>query len=470
MAGRIVVSWQTPRRVLRALHYGKLRYGREAPAGAPEEAVGAGAGHSEGMVGALGIVSLLLMILPLAGCSQGEPREIEARLSVAEALGDAGGQGYARAVEVRELAFPADHGPHPDFRTEWWYFTGNLAGADGRRFGYQLTFFRSAVVPPGAKPRQIDEVEGRASRWATRQVYMAHFAVTDVEGARFVAAERFSRGALGLAGARAEPFRVWVESWTAEAAAPDRTPPTALPPFADPFASSREDGLFPLRLTAETDSASLDLLLTAGKGRVLQGDRGLSRKGPQAGNASYYYSYPRMPTTGTLALGGETFRLEGASWLDREWSTSVLGPDQAGWDWFALQLDDGREVVAYRLRAAGEEGGGPLAYAALVPERPDEAAPGRLRVLDLDGARLEVTDRWTSPASGAVYPAGWRLRLPAANLVLDVEPLLADQELDLAVRYWEGAVAVRGAAGGRPVAGRGYAELTGYGEAAGRVR
>jgi predicted secreted hydrolase len=144
--------------------------------------------------------------------------------------------------------------------------------------------------------------------------------------------------------------------------------------------------------------------------------------------------------------------------------------DQTGWDWLALQLDDGREVVAYRLRAAGEEGGGPLAYAALVPERPDEAAPGRLRVLDLDGARLEVTDRWTSPASGAVYPAGWRLHLPAADLVLDVEPLLADQELDLAVRYWEGAVAVRGTTGGRPVAGRGYAELTGYGEAAGRVR
>ena len=233
--------------------------------------------------------------------------------------------------------------------------------------------------------------------------------------------------------------------------------------------------MFPLHLTGAATTASVDLRLDAGKGRVLQGDRGLSRKGPGAGNASYYYSYPRMPTVGTVTVDGEAFRVEGDSWLDREWSTSVLAAGQSGWDWFALQLDDGREVVAWRLRETGEDGGengGPgagserLEYAALVPAEPDSAGPARLRVLDLAGARLQVTGRWRSPASGVSYPAGWRLTLPAADLVLDVEPLLAGQELDLAFRYWEGAVAVRGRAGERPVGGRGYAELTGYGEGA----
>jgi predicted secreted hydrolase len=423
-----------------------------------------------------------ILVLVALACGGEEHRELGARLTVAETLGGESGEGYAQAAAGRELVFPADHGPHPDFRTEWWYFTGNLATAEGRRFGYQLTFFRTAVAPPGGDGEQIDEGEAgvdgaeeperQRSAWATRQVYMAHFAVTDVAGKRFAADERFSRGALGLAGARIEPFQVWVESWRV-AAVPsgsrggsgtrnEDSPTTDSIPFADPFAAHREVGVLPLQLTAEGDEASLDLLLGAGKDRVLHGEDGFSRKGPGAGNASYYYSYPRLPTRGTLTVEGETFRVEGASWLDREWSSSVLAAGQTGWDWFALQLDDGREVVAWRIRGGGESAG--LDYAALV------SADAELRVLDLAGARLEATGRWTSPQSGVVYPSGWRLRLPAAGLDLDVAPLLADQELDLAFRYWEGAVAVRGTAGGRPLAGRGYAELTGYGDAAASLR
>ncbi len=423
-----------------------------------------------------------LLVLVAMACGGEEHRELGARLTVAETLGGESGEGYPQATAGRELTFPADHGPHPDFRTEWWYFTGNLATAEGRRFGYQLTFFRTAVAPASENSEQIDEGESgedgaeepgrRRSAWATRQVYMAHFAVTDVAGKRFVAAERFSRGALGLAGAEAEPFRVWVESWQAAAVpsdgqgddgrARDQRPTTDSPPFADPFGAQREPGVFPLRLAAGAGQASLDLVLGAGKGRVLHGEDGFSRKGPGAGNASYYYSYPRLPTRGTVTVEGETFRVEGASWLDREWSSSVLAAGQTGWDWFALQLDDGRDVVAWRIRGGGESGA--LDYAALV------SANAELRVLDLAGARLEATGRWTSPQSGVVYPSGWRLRLPAAGLDLDVEPLLAGQELDLAFRYWEGAVAVRGTAGGRPLAGSGYAELTGYGDAAAGLR
>jgi predicted secreted hydrolase len=357
------------------------------------------------------------------------PPPVEARLAVASALGGPAEAGFLRALAPRVFSFPADHGPHPGFRTEWWYLTGNLEAAGGRRFGYQLTFFRNALAA---------DAPARASRWAARQVYLGHFALTDVAAGRFHACERFRREALGLAGARGAPFRVWLDDWSVEGRGEGGAP-------------------FPLRLRAAAGEVALDLLLEQGKPPVLQGEKGLSRKGAAPGQASYYYSLTRMPSVGRVSSGGKAWDVRGLSWMDREWSTSSLGEDQVGWDWFALQLADGREVMLYRLRLAG--GGTDPASAGSLVE-----ADGTARVLGRDDAAVEVLERWESPAGGA-YPSRWRVRVPAAGLELTVRPLVAGQEHRGAFRYWEGAVAVRGTARGRPVTGSGYVELTGYADA-----
>jgi predicted secreted hydrolase len=200
-------------------------------------------------------------------------------------------------------------------------------------------------------------------------------------------------------------------------------------------------------------------MLSAAKPPVIHGERGLSRKSAKPGNASYYYSLTRMPASGEVLVGDRAFSVEGLAWMDREWSTSALAPDQVGWDWFALQLDDGRELMLYRLRQ--RDGTiSPVSQGTLV------AADGATRVLDRDAVEVLVLDHWASPRSGARYPARWRLRVPAAGLELVVTPLLRDQELDLAVRYWEGAVGVDGTADGRPLGGAGYVELVGYADPA----
>jgi predicted secreted hydrolase len=366
-------------------------------------------------------VGSFLLILALASCRE-PASQPHASLSVAGALRGADDRGYARALAPREFHFPADHGPHPEFRTEWWYYTGNLATAEGRRFGYQLTFFRSGLAP--AMPP-------RASAWATRQAWLAHFTVSDVDGKRFHSFERWSRDAVGLAGAQGAPFRVWVKDWTA-AGAP----------------------VFPMRLTAAAGDVAIDLLLRPGKPPVLQGERGLSRKSAEPGNASYYYSLTRMPTTGTVRAGGERFAVTGASWMDREWSTSSLSKDQVGWDWFSLQLADGSDLMLYRLRRK-DGTADPASSGTMI--QPD----GNSRPLSLAEFQIEGSGEWRSSRSGARYPARWHLRVPSEDLDLDVRPLLADQELDVSFRYWEGAVEVTGTHRG-PVRGSGYVELTGY--------
>jgi predicted secreted hydrolase len=343
------------------------------------------------------------------------------------------GEGYARAFAPREFHFPEDHGPHPEFRTEWWYWTGNLATAEGRRFGYQFTLFRSALAP---------EAPERDSKWGTRQVYLGHFTVSDVEAGRFHAFERFSRSALGLAGAQAEPFRVWLEDWEVRAL---------------------DAGAFPMHLRASSGGVTLELTLEPGKPPVLQGNRGLSQKGPEAGNASYYYSLTRMPSRGMVTVDGRAFPVTGTSWMDREWSTSALGPDQVGWDWFSLQLSDGSELMYYQLRKK-DGSADPFSSGMLVPP---QGEPVRLTREDV---RLEVLDTWKSPRSGGVYPARWRLEVPSRQLQLTVTPLLADQELPVSFRYWEGANRLEGTHAGQPVRGFGYVELTGYADTPERTR
>jgi predicted secreted hydrolase len=372
-----------------------------------------------------GVVWTLLVALALTGgvlTMRGEQRApIAAHLTVAEALSAGDLTGFARAEAPRAFVFPRDHGPHPAFRTEWWYWTGNLAAPDGRRFGFQLTFFRTALTA---------EAPARGSAWGAHQVYLAHFAVTDVAGRRFGAWSRTERFALGLAGAQPEPFRVWVDDWEAR--------------------GEGATGL-PVRLRASEGDTAIDLTLESGKPVVLQGERGLSRKGAEPGNASYYYSLTRMPARGSVTVGGRRFEVTGLAWMDREWSTSALGTELAGWDWVALQLDDGRDLMFYRLRRT--DGSADRFSAGAIVD-----SAGGARALSLDEVTLEPVDTWTSPRSGARYPARWRLSIAGLGLDLQMAPVLTDQELDVGTRYWEGAVVVAGT-----VAGRGYVEMVGYG-------
>jgi len=370
---------------------------------------------------ALPVLALpFLALLLLAAC---EDQRGAGGLDVASALGGEATAGFARAEAPRQFRFPGDHNAHPAFRNEWWYFTGQLAAAGGERFGYQVTFFRIALAP-SAPPR--------TSAWATRQLWMAHVALTAIDRERHWHRERFARGALGLAGQQREPFRVWLEDWQL---------------------IGGDGGAFPWQLAIDAGDFTLDLTLEPQREPVLQGDDGLSQKSAAPGNASYYYSITRLATTGSVALGGERHPVTGLSWLDREWSTSALGEGQAGWDWFSLQLAGGADLMLYQLRR--EDGSRDRHSAGLFL-----AADGRRQPLPADAFALEPV-RWWRADSGARYPVAWRLQVPGEGLDLRVEAAVDDQAMATAVRYWEGAVEVRSAEDGA-VAGQGYLEMTGY--------
>jgi predicted secreted hydrolase len=350
-----------------------------------------------------------------------------AQVGVTDFLGTGSPSEFERAEAPRVFDFPADHGAHPGFRSEWWYFTGNLAAADGRHFGFQLTFFRFALAPGAAE---------RASAWATNQAWMAHLTVTDSAGRRFHVAERLARGALGLAGAEAAPFRVWLGDWEATAA------------------GSGAD-IYPLRLTARDEAIAIDLTLTTAKPLVLQGENGWDRKGPEPGNASYYYSYTRLIARGHINIGGAAVDVSGSAWMDREWGSSALGPDLSGWDWCALQLSDGSELMLYRLR---HKDGRASAFSKAALIRPN----GERRSYAAGEFAFEPRRWWTSPRTKVKYPVAWSIELPAEELSLKIDPRLDDQELDLTVRYWEGAVSASGRARSGALRAEGYLELAGY--------
>jgi predicted secreted hydrolase len=381
--------------------------------------------------------SAVIACLALASCSglggvtTSEPRASLSAVEAASGIGDTAG--FARATAPRPFVFPRDHGAPPEYATQWWYYTGNLDTEDGRHFGFQLTFFRSALAPQAAE---------RASDWATTTIYMAHFTLTDVARQQFHAFERFSRGSAGLAGAAGEPYRVWLEDWSVEGSGP---------------------GGMAMRLHAVQDDVSLDLALTADRPAALQGDRGLSQKSATPGSASYYYSLTNMATQGTIGVGGQRYAVRGLSWMDHEFGTGALERGSVGWDWFGLQLGDGRSLMYARAR---RDDGGVYAFGLLVE------ASGATRYLGASDITFEAQETWQSPRSGARYPSRWRLQVPSAGVDLRVTPWLADQELPLAITYWEGAVKIEGTAGGAPIDGNGYVELTGYAEREGgdRVR
>ena len=347
------------------------------------------------------------------------------------------------------FSFPRDHGAHRDYLTEWWYYTGHLRGKNGRRFGYELTFFRNAFVPPSKLPK-------RKSKWATRDLMFAHFALTDEAGKRFLFDDRIARASdLGAAGAQAassKPPRVWLGDWNLQFEG-ERGQKQRI----QARGRSRQD-----EDEKNATLFALDLSHLSHKEPVSHGRSGVSRKGAGVGNASHYYSMTRLESRGTIVIGGEKFQVEGASWFDHEFGSSQLSPGQVGWDWFSLQLADGRELMLYSMRRS--DGTTDLASSGTIV-----APDGSSKYLSRQNFSIEPLETWTSPRNQARYPSKWRLRVPGENLELEVVPALADQELDTrrstGISYWEGLVDARGMANGRPIEGAGYVELTGYAKA-----
>jgi len=341
-------------------------------------------------------------------------------------------QEFRAATEGYRYAFPRDHGAHEEFRTEWWYYTGQVTTKDGRPFGYQLTFFRRGM--------SRDQVKTLPSQWAVTQLYLAHFAVSDLSKDRFHYAEKISRAGLGKAGAARERLHVWIDQWSAES--PSAAPDTQT-------------------LHAADSDLALHLTVSPEKPLVVHGTDGISRKGSAAGQASHYYSFTRLATTGTLSIGTERFDVTGNSWMDHEFGSADLDKGLVGWDWFSLQLDDQRELMLYRLRRA-DGSADPISSGTMIDR------DGRGHHLSIGDFTLEPTSYWTSQTSHARYPQRWHLTIPSQQLSLELVPRMAEQELSTTrstqVTYWEGAIETTGTAQGQPIHGQGYMELTGYAE------
>jgi len=325
----------------------------------------------------------------------------------------------AWALPPRVLRFPRDFGSHPEFRTEWWYITGH-ARSGTREFGFQLTFFRS----------RVESTQSLHSAFAARQLLFAHAAVTDLEGRRLLHDQRIAREGFGIASASEADTDVHLRDWS-------------LVRSAQGYAA---------RLPAA--DFELDLRFEATQPVFLQGEAGLSRKGPSQTQASYYYSEPQLATSGGLRIAGHRFDVRGTAWLDHEWSDAYLDPGAAGWDWIGMNLFDGSALMAFRIRRP--DGTALWAGGSL------RSADGRVRVFGHDELRFEAEGSWTSPRTRAVYPVRWRIHTPAG--VFQLRALLDDQELDSRAStgtvYWEGVSELLDASG-RAV-GRGYLELTGY--------
>ena len=330
------------------------------------------------------------------------------------------------------FAFPPDHAAHPDFKIEWWYYTGNVKTKDGRRFGYQVTFFRVGVDHTPANP----------SRWAIRDLYMTHLAVSDPNGQRYRFAEKLARGGPGLAGAKTDTYYTWNDDWSAGLKGSQHV------------------------LRAVDKQAGIEFTLDEGKPPAINGIDGINQKGAREGNASHYYSLTRMPTRGTLTIDGERFEVSGESWMDHEFSTSFLEPEQRGWDWFSIQLSDGRELMLYRMRRA-DGSRDPRSSGTLV-ERDGKTTHLRNEDFALTPGRSTFKSK-----NGAVYHTDWTVAVPRHGITLTVTTPLVDQELSLVdstgIAYWEGMIDVAGHSGGQAVRGSGYLEMTGYHGSLGRV-
>jgi predicted secreted hydrolase len=340
---------------------------------------------------------------------------------------------YLSVTGPCNLVFPKDHGTHPGFQTEWWYYTGNLRSERGDRYGFQLTFFRRQISPPGAER----DWPKPASAWRTQQIFLAHAALTDISEKRFFQAEEMSREMPGLAGAHQEDgsTSVFVKNW-----------------------SINSDGNENL-LKADAESFGFNLKLRSDKALVLHGEAAYSRKGTTPERASCYYSFTRLHVEGSVARNGTAIPVQGTAWMDHEFSSAPLETNIEGWDWFSLQLSNNTELMIYLLRKKdgtySEASGGTYVDAL-----------GKVNHLDYGAISLEITDHWKSPRTGGIYPSGWQLRIQTLQLSLNVVPSLQDQELQTPestrITYWEGSVSATGSSAGQSVVGEGYVELTGY--------
>jgi predicted secreted hydrolase len=322
--------------------------------------------------------------------------------------------------------FPRDHFAHPEFKTEWWYFTGNLRDSDGKRYGYQVTFFRQGIRP-------IANRGGTTSRFISDELKFAHFAVSDPNSGRFRFVQKTSRGAFGEAGFAQADRIAWIDGWTLKL---------------------QPDGA--MQIAARMNDASLALTVKREKPWVIHGENGVSQKAEGKGRASHYYSGTRLKTTGRLTIAGRELTVTGTSWFDQEWASNQLTPAQAGWNWFAVQLADGSELMLYQMRL--RDGGlDPNSSGTVV------ALDGQTRHLRWDEYSLTPTAWWSSSATNARYPIGWRLRVPSLEVEAEISTPLERQELELpSIAYWEGMIDVRGTRAGQPIRGEGYMELTGY--------
>ncbi len=334
-------------------------------------------------------------------------------------------RGFAVASAPFMFRFPRDHGAHTAYQSEWWYYTGHLQALDGRRFGYELTFFRVGLRP-GSRSRARGQ-----SDWRGTQFFPAHFAITDLGGRRFLYFEQSAREALGAGFASERSLDVRVNAW-------------------------RVRGTNPMRLHAQQEGNGIDLMAVAVKPPAVHGKNGISRKAACSTCASHYYSVSRLRTSGILVLHGERLHVSGTSWMDHEFGSDELQRNQVGWDWFSLQLDDGRDVMFYRLR---EKNGAVTVQSSgsLIDTR------GRVEYLPLDAVAVSPLGSWTSPHTGGVYPSGWTMSVSNSGIDVVMLPLLADQELvnQNGISYWEGAVDVKDRRSGQHL-GNAYVELTGY--------
>lgn len=332
------------------------------------------------------------------------------------------GRAFDFASKDYTLSFPRDHGAHPTFKTEWWYFTGNLKTKTGRHFGYQLTFFRNALS---------DQSVTTKKSWRTNQIYLAHFAVSDVLKSKHISSEKNSRGVAGLAEARYNPMKVYIDDWS--------------------FSGDPATGC---HLKARAEGYEIDLNLRSVKPIVQHGIGGYSQKGRDPKNASMYYSFTRLATAGNIRIAAQIFEVNGLSWMDHEFSTSVLEKGQTGWDWFSLQMEDDTELMFFKLRGTS------LANTKLSGTY--VSSKGVSTILDEKDFTIEETSTWQSPRTKARYPSKWAINLPKYNLSLNITPLLSDQEMKTSVSYFEGAVEVQGQRGKKNIHGYGYVEMTGY--------
>jgi predicted secreted hydrolase len=340
----------------------------------------------------------------------------------------ASGFTYKPALPGRTLTFPADHYSHPEFKTEWWYYTGHLQTESGRPYGFQVTFFRF-----GVRDRQTSASAEHPVIFT--DLYMAHFALSDIAAKKFLFRERINRGYGDKAGAATDRLSIWNEDWK--------------------LTGDGEQH----KIEITDRDAQLSLRLTSQKPPVLHGENGLSQKAAGEGRASYYYSLTRMRAEGVLSINGKTEQVRGLTWMDHEFGSNQLAEDQVGWDWFSLQLDNQTEIMLYLMR---RKDGSIDPHASGTLARAD----GTTKHLKLENYRVEVSEHWKSPKSGAVYPMNWKVTIPSEQIELTLWPAFRDQELvtsrSTRVTYWEGAVQVAGTVGGGSVSGLGYVEMTGY--------